>query len=599
MTNTTNTAHGLFELEYRRVMTDYLESGGEQALLQAYELGRKALNEGKILLDIPQLHSNVLLDFIRRSSDDTLERSVRDAATFLAEFLSPFEMTFRSFFGTVAALKTEVAERRNAEAALELSEKYYKSLIENALDIVTILDRSGTIVYSSPSGERVLGYPNSEIVGRNVFEFVHPEDVDTILDIFSAGKTISQSTARAEFRFHHRSGEWLNMESIGKNLLDDPSIRGIIVNSRDITERRNLEQIRRKYEFIANASKDLMTMVNAKYEFEAVNEAWCSALSKSREEILGKRIDQVISEKHFKDLLVNHIGKSISGAEVRDECWLYFPGIGNRYLEIDCYPYFNELSVATHAIAVLRDATERKKAEDEVRDNQLRRAEVIARYARLVQQAQEDERRRISRELHDEIGQRLTALILRLDSFEEQVLSGREVDVRTLRSVKRETSKMFGEIRRISHNLRPSALDHFGLAVALKYLCKEYRRINSTLIDFHTNIPAGRRFNPDVEIAVYRVAQEALSNAVKHSDVKEAELTIRIENETLELTVADKGTGFSFEGVHNRTDADKHFGLMNMRERIELLGGAFTITTSPGEGTTITANVPVVNTDEK
>ncbi len=598
MTDTTASARRQFELEYSRMMTSYLESGGELPLHQAYELGRRALNDGRTLLDIPRLHSEVLCNVLLKVPKERHEKSTLDAATFLVEFLSPFEMTFRSFLGTVASLKTEIVERQNAEAALEQSEKYYKSLIENALDVVTILDGSGTIVYSSPSGERVLGYSSLEIVGRNVFELVHPDDVGTILDIFSSAKVIPHSTARAEFRFRHRGGEWLNMESIGRNLLDDPSVRGIIVNSRDITARKNLEQIRRKYEFIANASRDLMSMVNTKYEFEAVNEAWCTAFSSAREDILGKRIDRVILEKDFMNLMSRHLERSLTGAEVKDECWLDFPGIGKRYLEIDCYPYFNELAKVTHAIAILRDATGRKKAEDDIRESQRQRAEVITRYARLIQQAQEDERRRISRELHDEIGQRLTALNLRLDSFDESLSSSQKISVRKLRSVKKEVSNLFREIRRISHNLRPSALDHFGLATALRYLCKEFEKINSITVEFHTNIPAGGRYNPDVEIALYRVAQEALSNCVRHANVKEAGLKIMEEEGNLRLTISDSGAGFDPWELRNRAEADKHFGLMNMRERIELSGGTFNIDSHKGKGTTISASVPVVKTDE-
>ncbi len=588
-----------FELEYSRTMTAYLESGGELPLHQAYELGRRALNEGLTLLDIPRLHSEVLFNVLQKSPRERHEKSTSDAASFLSEFLSPFEMTFRSFLDTVASLKTEIMERQNAESALEQSERYYKALIENALDVVTILDGSGTVMYSSPSGERVLGYSQSDIEGRNVFEFVHPDDVGTILDIFASGKAIRQSTARAEFRFRHKNGEWLNMESIGRNLLDDPSINGIIVNSRDITERKNLEQIRRKYEFIANASRDLMTMVNTRYEFEAVNEAWCTALSMSREDILGRNIDKVILEDHFRDLLSQHIGNSLSGTEVKDECWLDFPGLGKRYLEIDCYPYFNEVSHVTHAIAILRDATGRKKAEENIRESQRQRAEVITRYARLIQQAQEDERRRISRELHDEIGQRLTALNLRLDAFEESLSSDQSISIKKLVSVKKEVSNLFREIRRISHNLRPSALDHFGLATALKYLCKEYKKINSMTVGFHTNISDGERYNSDVEIALYRVAQEALSNCVKHASVKQAELRISQEDGSLKLTISDNGNGFDPLELRARYEGEEHFGLMNMRERIELSGGSFSIVSNKGKGTTISASVPVVKKNEE
>lgn len=99
-----------------------------------------------------------------------------DADQFFTEFVSPFEMTSRGFMEVAASLKRQIDERQEAEEALVRSEKYFRSLIENALDIVTILDREGTVMYMSPSGERVLGYSHSDFAGRNILEFVHPDD---------------------------------------------------------------------------------------------------------------------------------------------------------------------------------------------------------------------------------------------------------------------------------------------------------------------------------------------------------------------------------------------------------------------------------------
>ncbi len=295
----------------------------------------------------------------------------------------------------------------------------------------------------------------------------------------------------------------------------------------------------------------------------------------------------------------DRIRQCLSGTEVRDEGWFTLPGPSERYLQVDFYPYRNNLSAVTHVIVIVRDATERKKSEDEIRESQRQRAEVMRTYAHLTQQAQEEERRRISRELHDEIGQRLTALNLRLDEFEESVSTGRSVILRKLRSVKKEVSNLFGEIRRISHNLRPSALDHFGLMSALRYPWKELNQLNTSKVDFETNIPARRRYDPEVETAFYRIAQEALSNCVKHANVGQAAVKITETDGMIELTVADHGSGFNFIEFKNRADAQQHFGLINMRERIELCGGAFSIDSSAGNGTTVKAIAPVVNANEK
>ena len=110
-----------FESEYSSAMLNYLEAGGEPALQRAYELGRKALDEGRTVLDVSHFHSELLLQTLGTLPSGNQQRTIADAGAFFAEFLSPFEMTFRGFLDTVASLKTEIAQRHNAEIALEKS----------------------------------------------------------------------------------------------------------------------------------------------------------------------------------------------------------------------------------------------------------------------------------------------------------------------------------------------------------------------------------------------------------------------------------------------------------------------------------------------
>ncbi len=584
-----------FMAEYRSAMQSYILSAGEPGLNRAYELGRKALDEGRTLLDISRFHADVLANILVGGRAGDYRQAIAESSAFFSEFLSPFEMTFRGFLEAVANLRNEIAERQNAEEALKHSERYYKSLIENALDIVTILDADARVKYTSPSGERVLGYSAAELEGRNVFELVHPDDMGQVLDIFAASKQVPHSTATAEFRIRHRSGDWLIMESIGKNLLDDPFVNGIIVNSRDITDRRNLEEIRRKYEFIVNTSREYMLLVNADAEIEAVNEACCVALSRSRQEMIGRRLREVVADEALQRALEDQLERCFEGGEPSFEDWFDLPASGNRYLEIDCYPYRNVFAAVTHAIVIIRDATIRKVNEDRIRESQRQRSEDLRRYAQLTQQAQEDERRRISRELHDDICQRLTALKLHLNVLEDSLAEKEKKSARKLASVKNEIDGLINEVRRISHNLRPSALDHFGLPTALKLLSAEVKNLSGLKIRFETNITSRQRYDAEVETALYRIAQEALANAAKHTRATQASLTLRESGGVLSMTVADTGPGFDFQEYLTRAASDKHFGLTNMRERIELCGGRFTIESSPRAGTLVEITVPATS----
>jgi PAS domain S-box-containing protein len=142
----------------------------------------------------------------------------------------------------VLSVVRDITERKQMEDTLRRKEEHFRSLIENALDTITILDKDGTIIYESPSTERVLGYKPEELTGKNSFEFIHPEDLPGIMSAFKLGIQNPGSTQSAEYRFKHKDGSWRVIESMGKLILDNAGSTYVIVNSRDITERKRAEE---------------------------------------------------------------------------------------------------------------------------------------------------------------------------------------------------------------------------------------------------------------------------------------------------------------------------------------------------------------------
>ncbi|HWH72476.1 MAG TPA: ATP-binding protein, partial [Candidatus Sulfotelmatobacter sp.] len=135
----------------------------------------------------------------------------------------------------------ERAERRRIEAELVRREKHFRTLTENALDILTILSREGRYLYNSPSVERVLGYQPGELAGQEAFASIHPEDLLRVKAAFAEAVSEPQHTVRLEFRFRHKDGSWRFLEAIGQSHLAEPEIGGVVVNSRDVTDRKHLE----------------------------------------------------------------------------------------------------------------------------------------------------------------------------------------------------------------------------------------------------------------------------------------------------------------------------------------------------------------------
>jgi signal transduction histidine kinase len=199
-----------------------------------------------------------------------------------------------------------------------------------------------------------------------------------------------------------------------------------------------------------------------------------------------------------------------------------------------------------------------------------------------VIRAQEDERARIARDLHDSAGQAMASILLSLKLAEQaktiEDMRARLADVRELASL------TAGDVRRIAMELRPSVLDDLGLEAAIDRHCTELQERSGLLI--HTTIRLSRRLDAEVETVVYRIVQEALTNAVKSADAKRIDIAVHDAGGVIRLTVRDDGHGFDPDQV------SKGLGLLGMRERAELLDGKLSISSAPGEGTTVELEVP-------
>ncbi|MBA2731978.1 MAG: PAS domain S-box protein, partial [Acidobacteria bacterium] len=185
----------------------------------------------------------ILLDVLRagktvRVEDDVFTR--RDETMAQISYTSSPIISNGQVTGAVVAFH-DITERKRAAETLQRSEEYFRSLIENATDIVSIVDADGVRRYISPSVERLLGYRPEELIGQNSFGLVHPEDVPELTALFAEGIKHPSRVITKEFRFRHKDGTWRTLEMMGRNLLSDPNVAGIIINSRDITKRKQAE----------------------------------------------------------------------------------------------------------------------------------------------------------------------------------------------------------------------------------------------------------------------------------------------------------------------------------------------------------------------
>jgi signal transduction histidine kinase len=197
---------------------------------------------------------------------------------------------------------------------------------------------------------------------------------------------------------------------------------------------------------------------------------------------------------------------------------------------------------------------------------------------------QEDERKRISRELHDEIGQALTSILIRLKALQD------ETDIETiaerLDGLRYLTSESIEELRRLAVDLRPAILDHLGILPALRWYVQQLADQSDLAIQF-TGPEKIERLPEEIELVLYRVAQEGLTNAIRHSQASRVEVVLEQSPHVLRLRVIDNGKGFDPQNL------DRGLGLVGIRERVELLDGNCGVDTTPGEGTRLWVEIPL------
>jgi signal transduction histidine kinase len=229
-----------------------------------------------------------------------------------------------------------------------------------------------------------------------------------------------------------------------------------------------------------------------------------------------------------------------------------------------------------------------------VRRGQERLAEANEGRARLLKQvlsAREEEQRRISRDLHDGIGQSLTSLLLGL-RFAEEMPTFEEARAR-LGELRCITAALLDEVRRLARGLRPTVLDDLGLAAFLERYAADYTRAHGIAVDVYAPDLALARLPAEVETALYRIAQETLTNVLKHAAAKSVSLVVRRESSGVHLTVEDDGLGFDNDALLQSPGAGEGLGLLDIRERVALLNGSVTLESRPGRGTTVHVCIPL------
>lgn len=531
-----------------------------------------------------------------------------------------------------ARLEQRVRERTGqleaVNQALRRSERTARALLNIPMAVAFVLDRQGICLDASETFAKRFGRPVRDLIGRPIWEVLSAEAADR--------RRAALQTALEEKRVvrleDERSGLW--SDSIIAPVFDEcGEAEMVAVVAVDITQRKRAEEDLRKAHAdlelrvqertrqlrLANAALRAsearfssafkhapMLIVLADMEsgrYVNVNDEFVRVSGFSREEAVGRTSAELgwvrpeVRQPHTH--LLSRTGR-LQGAEIPCRCK------DGRELVCLCNAEVIEIDGVPHVLTLAQDITERKRAEEALREARdelesrvlgrtvelqtanaaLRESEErLQRLSRRLVQSQEQERHHIARELHDQIGQSLTAVEINLQT----ALKSPEAEGNRLRL--RESLHLVDELvqqtQNLSLSLRPALLDDLGLEPALRWLMEQHIA-RAGLVPSLAVEPLPGRLTPEIETACFRVAQEALTNVVRHAQARHVSVSVRVLDQRLHLTVRDNGRGFDVGAVRGSLGGiPMDLGLTGMRERATLAGGGLEIVSCTGQGTTV------------
>ncbi|HEX5008647.1 MAG TPA: PAS domain S-box protein [Hyphomonadaceae bacterium] len=471
----------------------------------------------------------------------------------------------------------EAVERARAEAALRTSEAKYRSLFENMDEAFYLLEvvrdeegRPTDVVYldQNAAGIRMAGSP---VAGKRL-SGVNTNSLPEWLPVFD-GVARTGKPERFE-KFSTVTGHWQHYHVFPAGSGEDRvGILAYNISSRKLAEEQ-LRESEAKFRAIANTSPVIIWMSDENSKVAFVNQSWLDFTGQSLEEALGDGWSQPI---HPEDVLLMQpiYERALERREVFNVDFRLRRADGEyRSFVSTCAPRFhNDGSFAGYAGCSI-DVTERRQAE-----------EALASFNQQLADAQENERARIARELHDDVVQRLVGLGLQLGNAGRSLPAHEEAfgEIQNARSA---VLSLARDAQTLSQRLHPTWLEILGIAGAARGLCREVSRHSGVEIEWHIE-DAANGLADDAALCLYRVLQEALQNAIKHSRAARVEVSLRAMDAEVEMVVKDFGGGIAPAAA--RFPA---LGLTSMKERLNTVGGRLSVRSQQG-GTTIRACVPI------
>jgi PAS domain S-box-containing protein len=479
----------------------------------------------------------------------------------------------------------------------KLTEQNYHDLFENASDAMWVQDIAGNFIVVNKACEKLTGFNESELHSRNVKEFLVGDSLKLALKLKQSLLQNKEYVQPYKQKVIRKDGNIRTVKMSTSLVMINEKPAGFQHVARDVTEEQSMADMLSE---IMNGSPIPTFVINTNHKITHWNAALESMTGLRSSKMLGsddhwqafytkKRptmADLIIngfSDREFQKFYKSKYKKSslVEGAYEADN---YLPSLSTagRWLHFTASPIKNGSGQTIAALEALQDITEERRMQESMRF-----------YVQLITRAQEEERKRLARDLHDDLSSSLLLLIQRLDS----AVTGNHtkqsnITKPVLEELRSQTVEALEHVRRYVQNLRPRILDDLGLIASIEWMADDMQKKYGIVTNI--SISEGEKALPaDVQLILFRIAQEALSNIRRHAKATNVEIRLQQNEQAIVMTINDNGCGFEIPKRLEELVGIGHLGIMGMAERAKLLGGSIEIKSTPNKGTSVVTNLPL------
>lgn len=574
---------------YLASLRKYLAHEKEASLEEAYELGRSAIASELGILDVARLHLQAREKVLQsEASGKNRARISKLSGVFFLQALSPFEATHRGFRETNTELlkrneelAAEIRERQRTEKALRASEYRYSTLIETAQDMIFSLAQDGRIVELNRAFEVVTGWLRTDWLGKPFTMLIHPAEASVALERFH--KVLQGKQPEVwEYRVRAADGQHIIGEFTLAREIQGGKTVGVFGIGRDITARKRVEDVLRTSEerlrAILDHSPAVIFLKDKNGCYLHVNRQFERQFRLDRSQVVGRKDLEIFLPQQAAFLLRHDQDVLRDGMPLEFEETAGYQD-GNHTSIISKFPLRDAKGRIYALCGIATDITTRKQAEEALRG-----------FSWKILHAQEEERRRISRELHDEVGQSLTAISVTLASLRNNGAAKSASISRQVALTQRLLEGTMEAVHRFARELRPAMLDELGLLPALRSHMKNFSSRTGLRVRFSA-VPEAEQLDGERKTALFRIAQESLTNVAKHARASRVNVSIQETGDGVCMEIADNGRSFR-ANPETFGKQKQRLGLLGMQERVRLVNGRFSIKPMPGRGTTVRVTIP-------